>query len=88
MWVYNSTFKSSIGFTPFHLTYGVELTLLIEYEVMTFHTAKQQWLEMEELQNKKLLELVELEESQLQTQQVIKLAQANQKKYFDKKVKP
>jgi hypothetical protein len=63
MWVYNSTFKSSIGFTPFHLAYGAELTLPIEYEVMTFHTTKQHWLEMEELQNKKLLELMEVEES-------------------------
>jgi uncharacterized protein Veg len=38
MWVYNSTFKSSISFTSFCLAYGVELTLPIEYEVMTFHT--------------------------------------------------
>jgi len=36
MWVYNSMFKSSIGFTYFRLIYGVESTLPIEYEVMTF----------------------------------------------------
>ncbi len=71
IWVYNSTFESSIGFTPFRLTYEVEWTLLIEYEIMKFHIAKQHWLGMEELQNKKLLELVQLEESQLQTWEVI-----------------
>jgi hypothetical protein len=43
---------------------------------------------MEELQNKFFLELVQLEESQLQTWQVIELSQASQKKYFNKKVKP
>jgi hypothetical protein len=53
IWVYNFTFKSSIDFTPFRLTYGVESTLPTKYEVMTFHIAKQHWLVMEELQNKK-----------------------------------
>jgi hypothetical protein len=45
-------------------------------------------LGIEESQNKRLLELVELEESQLRTQQAIELAQAHQKIFFGKKVKP
>ncbi len=36
MWMYNSMFKSSTGFTYFRLVYGVESTSPIEYEVMTF----------------------------------------------------
>ncbi len=44
LWVYNSTFKSSIGFTYFRFAYGVESTLPIEYEVMTFRTTKRHWL--------------------------------------------
>jgi hypothetical protein len=47
LWVYNSTFKSSIGFTSFHFAYGVESTLLIEYEVMTFRTTKRHQLRVE-----------------------------------------
>ncbi len=47
LWVYNSTFKLSIGFTSFRLAYGVELTLPIEYEVMTFHTTKRHQLGIE-----------------------------------------
>ncbi len=47
LWVYNSTFKSSIGFTSFRLAYGVESTLPIEYEVMTFHTTKRHRLGIE-----------------------------------------
>jgi hypothetical protein len=47
LWAYNSTFKLSIGFTFFHLAYGVESTLPIEYEVMTFDTTKQHQLGIE-----------------------------------------
>ncbi len=47
LWVYNSTFKLSIGFTSFCLAYGVESTLPIEYKVMTFHTTKQHRLGIE-----------------------------------------
>jgi hypothetical protein len=43
----------------------MESTLPIEYEVMTFCTTKQHQLGVEESQNKRLLELVELEESLL-----------------------
>jgi hypothetical protein len=45
-------------------------------------------LGLEESQNKKLLELVELEENQLQAQQAIELTQAHKKNSFDKKVRP
>jgi hypothetical protein len=65
MWMYNSTFKSSSDFTSFRLTYGVELALPIEYQVMTFCTTKRHRLGVEESQSKRMLELVELEESQL-----------------------
>jgi hypothetical protein len=65
MWVYNSTFKSSTGFIYFHLVYGGESTSPIEYELMTFCITTQDWLKVEESQKKRLLELVELEESQL-----------------------
>jgi len=45
-------------------------------------------LGVEESQNQTLLELVELEENQLQAQQAIELAQAHQKIFFDKKMRP
>ncbi len=36
VWVYNTTYKIATGFSPFHLTYGMEMLLPIELEVMTF----------------------------------------------------
>ncbi len=42
MWVYNTTYKTTTWYSPFHLTYGMEVLLPIELEVMTLHTS-QQW---------------------------------------------
>ncbi len=51
------------------------------------HTIKHR-LEVEESQHKRLLELVELEESQLHAHQIIELFQVCQKIWSDKKVRP
>ncbi len=39
VWVYNTTYKIAIGYTPFRLTYGMEALLPIELKVMTLRTA-------------------------------------------------
>ena len=33
LWDYRTTVNTSTGFTPFQLVYGLEATLLIEYEI-------------------------------------------------------
>ena len=33
LWAYHTSFKSSLGFTPFHLVYGQEALLPIEVEL-------------------------------------------------------
>ncbi len=39
VWVYNTTYKIAIGYSPFRLTYGMEALLPIELKVMTLRTA-------------------------------------------------
>jgi hypothetical protein len=39
VWVYNTTYKTTTGYPPFQLTYGMEVLLLIKLEVMTLRTA-------------------------------------------------
>jgi hypothetical protein len=62
MWVYNSTFKTATGFSPFRLAYGMEALLPIEYKLMTLRTATKTRLDLDESQQKRLVQLNELDE--------------------------
>jgi len=65
----------------------MEALLPIELEVMTLRTATTMKLPLDESQHHRLLQLNELDELQLKAYQSIKIAQVQQKKVFDKKVK-
>jgi hypothetical protein len=55
VWIYNTTYKTAIGYSPFHLTYGIEALLPIELEVMTLCTATTMRLPLDESQRHRLL---------------------------------
>ncbi len=61
MWVYNTTYKIAIGYSPFHLTYGMEALLPIELEVMTLHIPTTMTLPLDVSQRHRLLQLNELD---------------------------
>jgi hypothetical protein len=61
--------------------------LPIELEVMILRTTTMIRLPLDESQHHQLLQLNELDELQLRAYQSIEIAQAQQKKAFDKKVK-
>jgi len=65
VWVYNTTYKTAIGYSPFRLTYGMEVLLPIELEVKTLRTATTMRLTLNESQRDRLLQLNELDELQL-----------------------
>ena len=48
MRAYNSTFKTTMGFSHFRSTSGIEALLPIEYELMTLRTAIKTWLNLDE----------------------------------------
>ncbi len=87
VWVYNTTYKTIARYSPFHLTYGMDAFLPIELEVVILGTATTMKFFLDESQRHKLLQLNELNELQLRTHQSIEIAQVQQKKAFDKKVK-
>jgi len=87
VWVYNTTYKTATRYSPFRLAYGMEALLPIELEVMTLRIATTMRLPLDESQRHQLLQLNELDELQLKAYQSIEVAQAQQKKAFDKKVK-
>jgi hypothetical protein len=57
VWVYNTTYKIVIGYSPFRLTYRMEALLPIELEVMTLHTTTTMRLPLDETQRHRLLQL-------------------------------
>jgi len=50
VWVYNTTYKTATGYSPFRLTYGMEAFLLIELEIMTLCTTTTMILPLDESQ--------------------------------------
>jgi hypothetical protein len=50
VWVYNTTYKITIGYSPFRLTYGMEAFLPIQLKVMTLHTTTMMKLPSDESQ--------------------------------------
>ncbi len=62
MWVYNTTYKITTGYSPFRLTYGMEAFLPIEVEVMTLRIVTMMRLPLDESQRHVLLQLNELDE--------------------------
>jgi hypothetical protein len=55
VWVYNTTYKTTTRYSPFHLTYGMEVLLPIELEVMTLRTTTIKKLPLDESQCHRLL---------------------------------
>jgi len=76
MWVYNTTYKTTTGYSPFCLTYGMEVLLPIELEVITLRTTTTMRLPLDESQHHRLLQLNELDELQLKAYQSIEVAHA------------
>jgi hypothetical protein len=62
LWVYNTTYKTAIRYSPFCLTYGVEVLLPIELEIMILCIATTMRFPLDESQRHRLLQLNELNE--------------------------
>ncbi len=75
VWVYNTTYKTATGYSPFRLTYGMEALLPIELEVMTLRTTTTLRLPLDESLHHRLLQLNKLDELQLKAYQSIEVVQ-------------
>ncbi len=62
VWVYSTTYKTTIGYSLFCLTYGMEALLPIELEIMTLCIVITMKLSLDESQCHRLLQLNELDE--------------------------
>jgi uncharacterized membrane protein len=62
VWVYNTTYKITTWYSPFCLTYGMEVFLPIVLEVMTLCTVTMMRFLLDESQRHQLLQLNEFNE--------------------------
>jgi len=62
VWVYNTTYKIAIRYSLFRLTYGMEVFLPIELDVMTLCITTTMKLPLNEFQCHQLLQFNELDE--------------------------
>ena len=61
-WAYNTTWKTTTGFTPYELVYGKKALLSIEFEYNTLRMAAQLDLDLSHAQKERLLQLNGLDE--------------------------
>ena len=86
-WVYNTTWKTTTGFTPYELVYGKKDLLSIEFEYNTLRMAAQLDLDLSHVQKERLFELNGLDEQRMQTLLHSEVVQLQRKIWHDRHLK-
>jgi hypothetical protein len=87
LWAYWTSVKSTTGFTPFWLVYGLEAILSIECEIPSLKLAVE-LLPNTSAEEEHILYLMRLEETQHDATLVIEAQKKHVKAQYDKHVKP
>jgi hypothetical protein len=87
LWAYQTSIKSTIGFTPFHLVYGLEAILPIECEIPSLKLAVK-LLPNTSVEEERLLHLMKLDKTLRDATLVIESQKKRVKAQYDKHVKP
>ena len=87
LWVYLTSVKTSTGFTPFQLVYGLEAVLPIECEIMSLQIAIE-LLPATSEEEKRLLYLAQLDENRRDAALAIETHAKSIKAQYDRNVIP
>eukprot|EP00253_Pinus_taeda_P014756 PITA_14756 len=82
-WAYNTTWKTTTGFTPYELVYGKKALLSIEFEYNTLRVAAQLDLDLSHAQREMLLQLNGLDEQRMQALLHSEVVQLQRKIWHD-----
>eukprot|EP00253_Pinus_taeda_P012737 PITA_12737 len=86
-WVYNTTSKTTTGFTPYELVYGKKALLSIKFELNTVRMEAHLDLDLRHAQEERLLQLNELDEHRMQALLHTEVVQLQRKIWHDKNIK-
>ena len=86
-WAYNTTWKITLGFTPYELVYGKKALLLFEFEFNTLRMEMELNLDLSNSQKERLLQLNGLDEFRMQVILHTEVVQLQRKVLRDKNIK-
>jgi len=86
-WAYNTTWKTTTGFTPYDLVYGKKALLSFEFEYNTLRMVAQLDLDVTKAQQERLLQRNGLDEFRMQALLDIEVIQVQRKVCYDKNIK-
>ncbi|XP_016540678.2 uncharacterized protein LOC107841208 [Capsicum annuum] len=86
LWAYQTTYKTSIGTSPYRLVYGKACHLPVELEQQAHWVVKKLNSEMTVVGERKLLQLNELDEFRLHAYENSKIYKEKTKRWHDKKI--
>ncbi|KAG7578694.1 Reverse transcriptase domain [Arabidopsis thaliana x Arabidopsis arenosa] len=88
LWAYRTAYKTPIGRTPFQMLYGKSCHLPVEVEYKAIWATKLLNLDIKEAQEKRSVDLHELEEIRLEAYESSKVYKERTKAFHDKKITP
>eukprot|EP00253_Pinus_taeda_P021706 PITA_21706 len=86
-WAYNTTWKTTNGFTPYELAYGKKALLSIEFEYNTLRMVGQLDLDVKRAQQERLLELNGSDEFRMQALLHTGVTRVQRKIWHDRNIK-
>ena len=84
LWAYQTSYKVTIGMTPFRMAYGLEAVVPMEFMIPSLKMAVQEKLPMEKSREERIQELLSLEEDRQQSILVAEAVQKRRKAWADR----
>jgi len=87
LWAYRTTWRNTMGFSPYELVFGKNVVFPVEFEIKTLRTALAVNLDLTDAQTARLQQLQELDEKRLDAIHQTTMIQQQRIRWHDKTIK-